>query len=175
MDDFLFSIEIVAKKVLEDFRHYYPEGYKKTKPMVHWGVEYGIKFMDEDIPEEKGMVLSRRFMEITLRANEEPTPALIARELIMRGGHSVGAASMKARESWWNGHKPEKKRELTAQEEVELMAKTDYIPADEDENGQQTLSGLEDEAEDQASLQVKTAKAGQSKGKSGSRVRRKSH
>ncbi len=174
MDDFLFSIEIVAAKVLEDFRHYYPEGYKKTKPMVHWGVEYGIKFMDEDIPEEKGMVLSRRFMEITLRANEEPTPALIARELIMRGGHSVGAACQKSRESWWGGHKPEKKqKELTAQEEVDLMAKTDYVPNDVD--CQQTLPGLEDEAEDQAPLQVKTAKAEQPKGKKGSRVRRKSH
>jgi len=40
------------------------------------------------------MALSRRFMEITLKGDEKPTPAIIAREMMMRGGHSVGAAAV---------------------------------------------------------------------------------
>ncbi len=143
MDDFLFSLEMVKAEILEDFRQYFPEGYKKTKPMVHWGVEFEIKFMDEEIPEQPGM-LSRRFIEITLRANEEPTSAIIARELIMRGGHSVGAASMKARDGWWKGQKPVTKKEPTIQEEADLVKKTGHTYEElEAEESQQALPDLE--------------------------------
>ncbi len=156
MDDFLFSIEIVNAQILEDYRRYFPQA-PKSKPLVHWGIEYEIKFMDEPIPEQDGMALSRRFMEITLRASDEPTPAIVARELVVRGGKSVGAAAVKARESWWNGKPAVVKKELTVQEEVELLEKTGHLP---DEGGQQALPGLE---------QVPHKKAGKT------RVKRRSH
>ena len=136
MEDFLFSIEVVKAQVLTDYRTYFPLASKK-KPMVHWGVEYEIRFMDDPIPEEPEMALSRRFMEITLKADEKPTPAIIAREMVMRGGHSVGAAAVKARDSWWNGHKPQGKKGITAQEAKELLDKTGNVPEDMvDEEGQ---------------------------------------
>jgi hypothetical protein len=141
MDDFIFSLELVKAMVLEDFKQYFPEGYKKTKPMVHWGVEYEIKFMDQDIPEEPGM-LSRRFMEITLRADEEPVPATIAREIIMRGGRCVSAAALKARERWWNGKKSEpQKKGPSVQEALELMHKTGRNPLEKEV--QEALPGLD--------------------------------
>jgi len=127
MEDFLFSIELVKAHVLEDYRTYFPNASKK-KPMVHWGVEYEIRFMDAPIPEEPEMALSRRFMEITLKADENPTPAIIAREMVMRGGHSVGAAAVKARDGWWNGKKPQGKKGITAQEAKELLDKTGHVP-----------------------------------------------
>ena len=169
MDDFLFSIELVKTQVLEDYRKYFPLAPKK-KPMVHWGIEYEIRFMDEPIPEEEGM-LSRRFMEITLKTDEEPTPAIIAREMILRGGKSVGAASTKAREKWWNGHKPAPK-ERSVQEDKELLDKSGYVSpemeGEEGEEGQQTLPGLDDEEE----LEQERPAARQSRKP---RVKRKSH
>jgi hypothetical protein len=142
VNDFSFSIEIVKADVLEDFRTYFKEvGYRKNTPMVHWGVEYEIRFMDQDIPEEPGM-LSRRFMEITLRADEEPSPATIAREIIMRGGRCVSAAALKARERWWNGSKSESKRkDPSVQEAVELIHKTGKNPLEKEI--QEALPGLE--------------------------------
>ncbi len=142
MNDFSFSIEIVKAEVLEDFRTYFKEvGYRKNTPMVHWGVEYEIKFMDQDIPEEAGM-LSRRFMEITLKADEEPKPAIIAREIIMRGGRCVSAAALKAREGWWIGEKSEpQKKDPSVQEALELMHKTGMNPLEKEV--QEALPGLE--------------------------------
>lgn len=142
MEDFLFSIEIVKAQVLTDYRTYFPLASKK-KPMVHWGVEYEIRFMDAPIPEEPEMALSRRFMEITLKGDEKPTPAIIAREMMMRGGHSVGAAAIKARDSWWNGNKPQEKKGITAQEAKELLDKTGNIPeemVDEDQEQDEQLA-----------------------------------
>lgn len=142
MEDFLFSIEIVKAEVLEDFRTYFKDvGYKKNAPMIHWGVEYEIRFMDQEIPEEPGM-LSRRFMEITLKVDQDPSPEIIARELIMRGGHSVGAASQKARDGWWIGKKPElKKKDLSVQEALEIMHKTGRNPLEKEI--QEALPGME--------------------------------
>ncbi len=142
MNDFSFSIEIVKAEVLEDFRTYFKEvGYRKNTPMIHWGVEYEIKFMGQDIPEEPGM-LSRRFMEITLRADEEPSPATIAREIIMRGGRCVSAVALKAREGWRNGSKSESKRkDPSVQEAVELIHKTGKNPLEREV--QEALPGLE--------------------------------
>lgn len=142
MNDFSFSIQIVKAEVLEDFRTYFKEvGYRKNTPMVHWGVEYEIKFMGQDIPEEPGM-LSRRFMEITLKADEEPNSATIAKEIILRGGRCVSAAALKARERWWNGEKTEpQKKNPSVQEAVELMHKTGKNPLENEV--QEALPGLE--------------------------------
>jgi hypothetical protein len=142
VNDFSFSIDIVKAEVLEDFRTYFKEvGYRKNTPMVHWGVEYEIKFMDQDIPEEPGM-LSRRFMEITLKADEEPVPATIAREIIMRGGRCVSAAALKAREGWRMGKKSEpQKKDPSVQEAVELIHKTGKNPLEKEV--QEALPGLE--------------------------------
>ena len=168
MEDFLFSIEVVKAQVLEDFRTYFPLASKK-KPMVHWGVEYEIRFMDAPIPEEPEMALSRRFMEITLRADEKPTPALIARELIMRGGHSVGAAAVKAREGWWKGRKPQGRQGITAQEAKELLDKTGHVPEDMvDEEEQQ-------QEEDHPALALGKAVKAVKEPPKRSRTKRKSH
>jgi len=142
VNDFSFSLEIVKAEILEDFRTYFKEvGYRKNTPMVHWGVEYEIKFMGQDIPEEPGM-LSRRFMEVTLRADEEPVPATIAREIIMRGGRCVSAAALKAREGWWNGRKSEpQKKGPSVQEALELIHKTGRNPLEREV--QEALPGLE--------------------------------
>lgn len=142
MNDFFFSIEIVRAEILEDFRIYFKEvGYRKNTPMVHWGVEYDIKFMGQDIPEEPGM-LSRRFMEITLKADEGPSPATIAKEILMRGGRCVSSAALKAREGWWNGNKSESKRkDPSVQEAMELIHKTGRNPLEKEV--QEALPGLE--------------------------------
>lgn len=142
MNDFSFGIEIVRAEILEDFRTYFKgAGYRKNTPMVHWGVEYEIKLMGQDIPEEPGM-LSRRFMEITLRADEEPSPAIIAREIIMRGGRCVSAAALKAREGWRNGKKSEpQKKAPSVQEALEIMHKTGMNPLEQEV--QEALPGLE--------------------------------
>ncbi len=116
-------------------------GYRKNTTMIHWGVEYDIKFMGQDIPEEPGM-LSRRFMEITLKADEEPSPAIIAREIIMRGGRCVSAVALKAREGWRNGKKSEpQKKDPSVQEALELMHKTGRNPLEKEV--QEALPGLE--------------------------------
>jgi hypothetical protein len=142
MDDFLFSIEIVKAEILEDFRTYFKEvGYRRNTPMVHWGVEYEIKFMGQDIPEEPGM-LSRRFIEITLKADEEPSAEIIARELILRGGRCVSAAALKAREEWRIGKRSEpQKKDPSVQEALEIMHKTGRNPLEKEV--QEALPGLE--------------------------------
>jgi hypothetical protein len=127
MYDFLFTIDIVNAEILEDYRKYLPG---TNKPSIHWGVDYYLKYMGEDVPEQPGM-LSRRFMEVTLKPKIQPTPDIIARELVMRGSKSVGTASQKARKKWWIEKARPIPKEPSIEEEV-FLAKQVGEPVRED-------------------------------------------
>ena len=78
--------------------------------------------MREDVPEQPGM-LSRRFMEITLKPKVQPTADMIARELVMRDSKSCGAAAQSARKKWWHERPRHIPKEDPSIEEEVILAK----------------------------------------------------
>lgn len=128
MIDFLVSLNIISKEILEDYRKYYLEGEFKNKPVIHWGIEYEINFMDKEFPLAHGL-LPRRYTELTLKPDVEPTEEMIIKEVIQRGSKPSSAKGMEVMRSWGNAPAPKK----TTEEEVDILKKTVWIDDDPDD------------------------------------------